>query len=73
MLSGAHLSACRRLIEELRRRGIEIPLVLGGVIPKEDHEELRRLGVAAIFGPESPLEEIVRTVSGLGFNGGSDR
>ncbi|MHB1846794.1 MAG: cobalamin B12-binding domain-containing protein [Deltaproteobacteria bacterium] len=65
ILSGAHVAICRKLREELLRRGAEIPLLLGGVIPAEDHAELRALGVSAIFGPETPLDDIVVAVRGL--------
>src|SRR5256885_14882116 len=65
ILSGAHESICKRLTEELRQRGVEIPLVVGGIIPTADHEALRAAGVAAVFGPESPLGAVVETVKAL--------
>src|SRR5438552_12617749 len=55
ILSGAHESICRRLIDELKARGADIPVVVGGIIPAVDHETLRALVVAADVGPESPL------------------
>src|SRR6266550_5792883 len=55
ILSGAHESICRRLVEELKSRGAEIPVVVGGIIPAADHDSLKALGVSAVFGPESPL------------------
>src|SRR5438309_3398555 len=36
ILSGAHLSVCERLRDELRTRGAEVPVVVGGIIPAED-------------------------------------
>lgn len=65
ILSGAHLSICRRLFEELGRLGAAIPVVVGGVIPAADHEALRKLGVAEIFGPETPLDRVVAAVRSL--------
>ena len=65
ILSGAHLGICERLQAELRQRGAEIPVVVGGIIPAEDHAPLRKLGVAAVFGPESPLRGVVETVKAL--------
>jgi methylmalonyl-CoA mutase C-terminal domain/subunit len=65
ILSGAHEGICRRLIEELKTRGASIPLVVGGIIPTSDHETLRSIGVAAVFGPESPLSAVVETVRAL--------
>jgi methylmalonyl-CoA epimerase len=53
------------LIEELKTRGASIPLVVGGIIPTSDHQALRSIGVAAVFGPESPLTAVVETVRAL--------
>src|SRR5437870_12982515 len=38
ILSGAHESICKRLIDELKKQKAEIPLVVGGIIPTADHE-----------------------------------
>lgn len=65
ILSGAHLSICERLFAELGKQGARIPVVLGGVIPMADHRALQKLGVAAIFGPETPLEQIVARIRSL--------
>jgi methylmalonyl-CoA mutase, C-terminal domain len=65
ILSGAHASICRRLVEELQQRKAEIPVVVGGIIPAADHAGLREAGVSAVFGPESPLSAVVETVRAL--------
>ena len=65
ILSGAHEGICRRLIDELKQRGAEIPLVVGGIIPAADVAPLKAMGVAAVFGPESPLAAVVETVRAL--------
>src|SRR5256884_5048083 len=65
ILSGAHESICRRLQEELRRREADIPVVVGGIIPAADKAKLEAVGVAAVFGPESPLGDVVDTVRKL--------
>ncbi|HEX9572723.1 MAG TPA: cobalamin-dependent protein [Myxococcales bacterium] len=62
ILSGAHESICRRLRDELSRREARIPIVVGGIIPAADYGKLKELGVAAVFGPESPLAAVVDTV-----------
>jgi methylmalonyl-CoA mutase C-terminal domain/subunit len=62
ILSGAHESICRRLREELDRREARIPIVVGGIIPAADREKLEQFGVAAVFGPESPLGAVVEAV-----------
>jgi methylmalonyl-CoA mutase C-terminal domain/subunit len=68
ILSGAHESICRRLRDELSRREARIPIVVGGIIPAADFEKLQHLGVAAVFGPESPLANVVETVRELATN-----
>ncbi|TMB03785.1 MAG: methylmalonyl-CoA epimerase [Deltaproteobacteria bacterium] len=68
ILSGAHESICRRLNEELSRREARIPIVVGGIIPAADFAKLKDLGVAAVFGPESPLAAVVETVRELATN-----
>lgn len=60
ILSGAHLTLCRKLVEELREQGAEEKLVVvGGIIPEEDVPELQRLGVAGVFGPGTLSQQIV--------------
>ena len=70
VLSGAHETIAKRILELLRARGAEIPILMGGVIPPEDRERLRALGVGAIFGQEARLQEIVEGVRQLAASDG---
>jgi methylmalonyl-CoA mutase C-terminal domain/subunit len=73
VLSGAHLSIAEKLAEKLGERGAAgLPIVMGGVIPKRDHEPLHALGVAAIFGQEDSLESIVATCKELAEGASGD-
>jgi methylmalonyl-CoA mutase C-terminal domain/subunit len=65
MLSGAHMTLAPLVVQALRERGSEIPVVLGGIVPPQDLDELRELGIAAVFGPGASAEEIVSTISGI--------
>jgi methylmalonyl-CoA mutase C-terminal domain/subunit len=65
VLSGAHETIARRTIELLRARNAHIPILIGGVIPPEDRERLKQIGIAAIYGQEATLEEIVAGVKAL--------
>jgi methylmalonyl-CoA epimerase len=65
ILSGAHESICKRLMDELKSRNADIPVVVGGIIPATDYKTLYGLGVAAVFGPESPLPAVVEAVRKL--------
>lgn len=65
ILSGAHLTVFRKLTERLKEEGMEDVVVLGGgVIPDEDIEPLRALGVHKVFTPGTPLQEIVSYLQG---------
>jgi methylmalonyl-CoA mutase, C-terminal domain len=60
ILSGAHLTLARRVIDGLRAQGAtEIRVVIGGTIPPRDVEPLRTLGVERVFPMGTPLPEIV--------------
>jgi methylmalonyl-CoA mutase C-terminal domain/subunit len=69
VLSGAHESIAKRTIDLLRERGANIPILMGGVIPSEDRDRLRAIGVGAIHGQEASLEEIVNSVRMLARSG----
>jgi len=63
ILSGAHLSLVPCVQDALRARGIDdVVLWVGGIIPAEDVEPLRGLGVGAVFGPGSRLADSVAYV-----------
>jgi methylmalonyl-CoA mutase C-terminal domain/subunit len=58
ILSGAHMTLFRRILELLEEQEAgNILLTGGGIIPEEDAEELRRMGVGRIFGPGTPTTE----------------
>ena len=65
MLSGAHLTLAPLVVEELRQRGSTIPVVVGGIVPGNDVDDLRAAGVAAVFGPGASADEIVAAVRDL--------
>jgi methylmalonyl-CoA mutase, C-terminal domain len=60
LLSGAHMTLVPRILELLRENGAEdVLVVLGGTIPEDDAAELKKQGVAAVFGPGAATSEIV--------------
>jgi methylmalonyl-CoA mutase C-terminal domain/subunit len=60
ILSGAHIPLTRDLFEELKKNQMEDVMVLvGGSIPKKDHQALFNLGVKRIFPTSSQFDEIV--------------
>lgn len=63
-LSGAHRTLFPQVVEELAKRdGADIVVFGGGVIPETDIPVLREAGVAMIFTPGTPLDEITGWVS----------
>ena len=60
ILSGAHNAIVPRVLELLREKGMgDVKVIVGGIVPDEDAEALRRQGVAAVFQPGSSLDSIV--------------
>ncbi len=63
ILSGAHNQLVPEVLQALRSAGKEDALVLvGGIIPEEDIPFLKAQGVAEVFGPGTPLSEIIRFI-----------
>ena len=62
LLSGAHMTLIPKVVDELDARGLEPLVFAGGIISGIDIDELKRHGVAEVFTPGSPLEEIVAWV-----------
>jgi methylmalonyl-CoA mutase C-terminal domain/subunit len=60
ILSGAVVPLTKRMREALRAQDLEdVLLVVGGIVPVESRGELNELGVKGIFGPGSPIAEII--------------
>ena len=64
MLSGAHMTLVPLVVDALRRRGSDIAVVIGGIIPPSDVPLLLEAGVAGVMGPGSSGEQVVATVKG---------
>ncbi len=62
VLSGAHPTLVPATIAEMKARRLDdVPVVLGGIIPAEDHAAMKQAGVAAIFGPGTRTADVVRS------------
>ncbi len=60
LLSGAHMTLAPRIIQKLNDAGLgHVGVILGGIIPVEDIPELAKIGVQRVFGPGTPIDEIV--------------
>lgn len=64
ILSGAHLELIPKVVQLMRQNGLnDVGLVVGGVIPPEDINKLKEMGVDEVFLPGSSLKEIVNKVT----------
>jgi methylmalonyl-CoA mutase C-terminal domain/subunit len=60
ILSGAHMTLFPRVVQLLQEAGLDDVLITGGgIIPDEDVERLREMGVGQLFGPGTPTTEAV--------------
>jgi methylmalonyl-CoA mutase, C-terminal domain len=63
ILSGAHNAIVPRVMELLQQKQMtDIMVIIGGIVPDEDAAQLKRAGVAAVFQPGAPLEQIVEFI-----------
>jgi methylmalonyl-CoA mutase, C-terminal domain len=69
ILSGAHLELTRELAETLESYDVEIPIVIGGIIPEEDVAPLYELGVVEVLGPGTTLHGAVDAIGRAAHSG----
>lgn len=62
ILSGAHIPLVEAIQKLMKDKGLEKPIFVGGIIPKEDADKLKSGGVFAVFGPGSSIKEISEEV-----------
>ena len=63
ILSGAHNAIVPRVMDLLKQNQMDDVLVLlGGIIPDQDIEPLKKAGVAAIFQPGTPMDSIIEFI-----------
>jgi methylmalonyl-CoA mutase C-terminal domain/subunit len=62
MHNAGHLTLAPNMVEALRAAELDIPVIVGGIVPDDDVETLRQAGVAAVLGPGASAEEVARAV-----------
>ena len=66
ILSGSHLELVPEVVDRLRAAGVDVPVVVGGIIPPEDAEILLGKGVARVYTPKDfEIEQIMEDMVGL--------
>ena len=65
-LGGGHMAHVRQLIDHMREEKMEdLKVLVGGVIPPDEVEKLKNMGVAAVFTPGTAREDILNTINSL--------
>jgi methylmalonyl-CoA mutase C-terminal domain/subunit len=63
LLSGAHMTLFVDVTDLLKKKGMDDVLVIGGgIIPEDDIPKLKKAGIGGIFGPGTPIENIVEFI-----------
>lgn len=65
MLSGAHLTLAPLVVEQLRLRGADIPVIVGGIVPDADLPLLESAGIASVITPGATAEQLLATVAAV--------
>jgi methylmalonyl-CoA mutase C-terminal domain/subunit len=65
ILSGAHIPLVQAVQKLFVDQKVTKPIFVGGIIPADDAKLLKSSGVAAVFGPGSPISEIIATIKEL--------
>ena len=66
ILSGAHMTLLPKIIEICKQRDyIDVPVFAGGVIPHDDIQKLKEMGIKEVFPSETDVDEIVAFVKSL--------
>jgi methylmalonyl-CoA mutase C-terminal domain/subunit len=62
MHNAGHLTLGPMIVAALDEAGLDVPVVIGGIVPDVDLPDLEAAGVAAVLGPGAPVDEVVSTV-----------
>uniref|UniRef100_A0A7V4EDA3 Cobalamin B12-binding domain-containing protein n=1 Tax=candidate division WOR-3 bacterium TaxID=2052148 RepID=A0A7V4EDA3_UNCW3 len=63
ILSGAHMTIFPEILKLMKEKGLDnVLLTGGGIIPEDDEQKLYEMGVGKLFGPGTPLSEIIEYI-----------
>ncbi len=63
MHNAGHLTLAPAMVQALREADLDIPVIVGGIVPEDDIARLSEAGVAAVLGPGAPAVDVVRVVT----------
>ncbi|MBT8250521.1 MAG: cobalamin-dependent protein [Acidimicrobiia bacterium] len=69
MHNAGHMTLAPRVVKAVREAGLDIPVIVGGIIPDQDIEPLEKAGVAAILGPGASASQVVAAIKGRSQDG----
>jgi (2R)-ethylmalonyl-CoA mutase len=69
ILSGSHVPLVKDVVARMKEAGVDVPVIVGGIIPPDDADTLKAAGVAAVYTPKDfelnrIMADIVRIVDG---------
>ena len=63
ILSGAHMALAPRILELMKANDMsDVPVFIGGIIPTEDVDTLKEMGIYAVFGPGAKTGDIITSI-----------
>jgi len=62
MHNASHMTLGPKMVDALAEAGLEVPVIVGGIVPEEDVQPLMDKGVAVILGPGASAEEVAQAV-----------
>jgi methylmalonyl-CoA mutase C-terminal domain/subunit len=62
MHNAGHLTLAPAMVKALRDADLDIPVIIGGIVPDQDVDDLLTAGVAVVLGPGAPAEVVVNSV-----------
>ena len=62
ILSGSHIEFAQDITRLMKEKGVNIPIIFGGIIPPTDVPILKKIGIAEVHGPGTPLKKVIEDV-----------
>ena len=62
MHNAGHLTLAPRIVDALKDAGLDVPVVVGGIVPESDLPAMTEAGVAGVLGPGASAEEVAACV-----------
>jgi methylmalonyl-CoA mutase, C-terminal domain len=66
IMTGAHLTISKNLVDKLKAEGIDdVRIVVGGVIPSQDIDDLKAMGIAEVFPNGTKFDRIIERLNAM--------